>query len=150
MANKAIQKRILSGKQAILKQLKKTPIVQLASSKAGIGRATYYRWRIKDEEFAKKADASISRGRLFINDMAESKLLNAIQDQNMTGIIFWLKHNHPVYTTRVEITQVDKEEKDQLKPEEEEKVKKALTLAGLLPKKIKKEVKNEKSEKPQL
>ncbi len=138
MTSKAIQIRIKSGKEAVLQQLEKTPIVQLASSKAGIGRATYYRWRKKDEEFTKKADEAIFRGRLFINDMAESKLLNAIQDQNMTGIIFWLKHNHPVYTTRVEITQTDKEEKDQLKPEEEVRVKKALALAGLIKKEVRK------------
>ena len=51
MANKAIQKRIKSEKETVLQQLEKTPIVQLASSKAGIGRATCYRWRKKDEDF---------------------------------------------------------------------------------------------------
>ena len=145
MANKAIIKRIETGRGAILKQLEKTPIVQLACRNAGVGRATYYRWRKKDDQFTQKADESIRKGRLFINDMAESKLLNAIQEQNMTGIIFWLKHNHPVYTTRVEITQKTDEDKDKLKPEEEARVKKALALAGL----IEKEVKKKKNEKTQ-
>lgn len=143
--DKSIQKRIGSNKESILQQLTQTPIVQVACSKAGIGRATYYRWRKDDEKFSKEADEAIAKGRLFINDLAESKLLAAIQDQNMTGIIFWLKHNHPVYTTRVEISQVDNEDKNQLKPEEEEKVKKALRLAGILLDKEKEE-KNEKTE----
>lgn len=131
MENK-IEKRISSNKEALIDHLKQTPIVQVACSKAGIGRATYYRWRKDDEEFSHQADDAINQGRLFINDLAESKLISAIQDQNMAGIFFWLKHNHPTYTTRVEITQADSEDKNHLKPEEEEKVKKALRLAGIL------------------
>lgn len=140
----SIQKRIGSNKETILKQLTQTPIIQVACSKAGVGRATYYRWKKDDEDFSQKADEAIIQGRLFINDLAESKLLAAIQDQNMTGIIFWLKHNHPAYTTRVEISQADNEDKNQLKPEEEAEVKKALRLAGILLDKDKEE-ENEKT-----
>jgi hypothetical protein len=32
-----------------------------------------------------------------MNDMAESQLLNAVRDGNMTGIIFWLKSRHKAY-----------------------------------------------------
>lgn len=130
--SKAIQRRIISNRLKVLEQLEQTPIVQVACSKSGIGRATYYRWRKEDEDFLKMADEAIAKGRLFVNDLAESKLLASIQDQNMTGIIFWLKHNHPSYTTRVEITQKDNKEKDTLTPEEETKVKKALKMAGIL------------------
>lgn len=129
---KAIQKRIRSNKGELLEQLEKTPIVQLACSKFGIGRATYYRWRLKDKTFAQKADEAIFKGRLFINDLAESKLLSAIQEQNMTGIIFWLKHNHPAYTTRLEISQAGNEQKEKLKPEEEKQIIRAIKMAGLL------------------
>lgn len=130
--SKAIQKRIKSNKEEVLDQLIKTPIVQIACSKAAIGRATYYRWRKKDRSFSQKADEAIFSGRLFINDLAESKLLSAIQDQNMTGIIFWLKHNHPSYTTRVEVAQVNQQGKEKLSPEEEKQITKAIKMAGLL------------------
>lgn len=132
-----------SNKEALLAQLKKTPIISLACSKAGVGRATYYRWKTENEDFSKHADQAIREGRLFINDLAESKLLASIQEQNMTGIIFWLKHNHPAYTTRVEISQADSVDKNQLNPEEEQKVKKALRLAGIL---VEKENNNEQKE----
>ena len=78
-------------KQALCEQLKKTPIVQLACEKVGVGRATYYRWRKEDEEFSRNADESLCEGVKLMNDMAESQLLSAIKNQNMTAIIFWLK-----------------------------------------------------------
>lgn len=128
----SISKRINKDKGLIIEQLKKLPIIQIACEKTGIGRASYYRWKEQDELFAKEANKAIILGREFINEMAESQLLTQIKEQNMTAIIFWLKHNHYIYTTRVEITQKNDEEKDQLKPEEEIKVKKALKMAGLL------------------
>jgi len=123
--DKTIEKRIKSNKKGLLEQLEKTPIVQLACSKIGIGRATYYRWRLNDKSFAQKADEAINKGRLLINDLAESKLLSAIQEQNMTGIIFWLKHNHPSYTNRVELT-TSKNEEEKLTPEQQKLIKRAL------------------------
>jgi ACT domain-containing protein len=128
---KAIQLRIGKNKELIIEKLKSLPIVQIACEKVGIGRATYYRWREEDPEFADAANKAIQEGRLFINDMAESQLLQAIKDQNMTGIIFWLKHNHAAYTTRVEITHPN-EDVNKLTPQEETKINKALYLAGLL------------------
>ena len=100
---KAIVVRIEKEKELLLGQLKKTPIVQIACEKTGIGRATYYRWRKEDSKFSNDADAAIFEGSLLVNDMAESQLFGAIREGNMTGIIFWLKHHHPAYETRVEI-----------------------------------------------
>jgi len=129
--SKAIQLRINKNKELIIEKLKSLPIVQIACEKAGIGRATYYRWRELDSDFVEATNKAINEGRLFINDMAESQLLSAIKDQNMTAIIFWLKHNHAAYTTRVEITHPDGDV-DKLTPKEEMKINKALFLAGLL------------------
>ena len=135
---KKIEKRINSNKNLLIEKLKKTPIVQIACKKAGVGRATYYRWRKKDEEFSKAADIALKEGSSLINDMAESQLLSAIRDQNMTAIIFWLKNHHQTYKTRVEISSVNKII-NKLKPEQERLVRRALELASLVPENEKKE-----------
>ncbi len=88
----------------LLMQLKKTPIVQVACEKTGISRATYYRWRKDDPEFADNADIAIDEGLNLINDMAESQLISAIKDRNLTGIIFWLKNHHKNYSPKLEVT----------------------------------------------
>jgi len=41
--DKTIEKRQSKNKEQLLEILKKTPIVQIACEKAGVGRATYYR-----------------------------------------------------------------------------------------------------------
>ena len=129
-----IQKRIDKTQELILEQLKKTPIVQVACEKVGIGRATYYRWRKENEVFAEQADISIAEGSLLVNDMAESQLMAAIRDKNLTAIIFWLKHHHPHYATKVEVTARLKTDNEALTPEQEALVTRALKLAALLPK----------------
>ena len=91
-------------KGLLLLQLKKTPIVQVACEKTGISRATYYRWRKDDTEFADNADIAIDEGLNLINDMAESQLISAIKDRNLTGIIFWLKNHHKNYSPKLEVT----------------------------------------------
>ncbi|MDD5145196.1 MAG: phBC6A51 family helix-turn-helix protein [Candidatus Pacebacteria bacterium] len=124
--SKAIEKRQQKEKQLLLEQLRKTPIIQIACEKAGIGRATYYRWRNEDKEFAQEADKALTEGSLLINDMAESQLLSSIKDKNMTAIIFWLKHHHKAYTDRLEISTVKQEEP--LTTEQEKLIQKALTI----------------------
>jgi len=128
----SIEKRQEKYKEQLLEQLKKTPVVHVACDKAGVGRATYYRWRKEDLEFAKKANEAMLEGSLLINDMAESQLISAIKDKNLGAITYWLKHHHPTYTTRVEIDAKLKMDKESLTSEQEALVKKALRLAGLL------------------
>lgn len=127
-----IEKRVAKDKQVILENLKQVPIIQVACQKSGIGRASYYRWRKGDKSFAKKADEAVHEGRLLINEMAESQLINSIKEQNMTGIIFWLKNNNPVYGDKVELTHKAKNKK--LTPDQEKLIDKALRLASLVPK----------------
>ena len=130
MTNKTIQTRVDKNKKLIIEKLKTLPVVQVVCQKTSISRATYYRWRKEDKDFALKTDESLLNGRLFINDMAESQLLSQIKDQNMTAIIFWLKHNHHVYGNRLEI--INNQEREVLNPQEIEMVKKALTLGSLI------------------
>lgn len=128
-----IEKRQQLEKDQMLEQLKKTPIVQAACGKVGIGRATYYRWRQEDKEFETKADEALAEGTAMVNDIAESQLMTAIKNQNLTAIIFWLKHHHPAYTTKLEVTARLKADNEILTPEQEALVTKALQLAALVP-----------------
>jgi len=128
--NRTIKLRQERNKELIIKKLKQTPIVQIACSKTGISRATYYRWRQKDKEFRKSADKAIFEGTLFINDLAESQLISSIKDKHMTGIIFWLKNHHKKYGDKVEVTAKLKGN-NKLTSEQKALIKQALNLASL-------------------
>lgn len=134
--DKTIQKRQSGDKKKIIEHLRKTPIVQIACEKSGVSRATYYRWRKDDIEFAKDTDKALSDGSLIVNDMAESQLMSAIRDKNMTAIIFWLKHHHSAYTTKIEVMTTAKHLDEELTPEQEGLIRKALEMASLIPAKV--------------
>ncbi len=131
--DKTIEKRQSKNKELLLELLRKAPIVQIACEKVGIGRATYYRWRKEDAEFVKLSDQALFDGNLLVNDMAESQLMSAIKDKNMTGIIFWLKHHHPAYATRVEVTTNNKNQDIELTDEQKALLNKALEMVALAP-----------------
>lgn len=127
---KDIQDRTAQNRQLMLEQLKKTPVVQICCEKLGVSRSTYYRWRDEDAEFAKQADAALAEGVALVNDMAESQLLSAIRDRNISAIFYWLNHRHSAYSNKLELT--TKVEKEALTAEQEELIKKALEHASLL------------------
>ena len=131
--NETVRMRIKKDKELMVSQLAKTPIIQLSCQKTGIGRATFYRWKKDDKRFAKAADIAIREGSLLVNDMAESQLLSAIADKNMTAIIFWLKHHHPTYETRVEIKQALANPEEELTKEQKMIIEKALKLTDKKP-----------------
>lgn len=87
-------------KSALLEELAKCPIVQVACERTSIGRATYYKWRENDVEFRRMSGKAIDEGEKFINDIAESQLIRKIKEGNMTSIIYWLKNNHKKYSER--------------------------------------------------
>lgn len=125
-----IAKRMAREKAALIEQLRKIPIVQVACEKVTVSRATYYNWRRDDPEFARMTDEAIGDGTGFVNDMAESQLLSAIRDGNLGAITYWLKHRHSAYSNRLELTAKVKTETDSLTPEQEVAVRKALNLAA--------------------
>jgi predicted DNA binding protein len=139
--------RQLKTKERIIENLKKAPIIQIACERAGIGRATYYRWRQTDRIFAQQADEALLEGSLLVNDLAESQLISAIREQNLGAIVFWLKHHHPNYTTKLEVTARLKSENEALTPKQEALVEKALKLAALIPS-LKEEKENDSDAKP--
>lgn len=114
-------------KAELIKQLKKTPIVEVACKKLGIGRATYYRWKKDDPKFAEEAEFALDEGSQLVNDMAESQLINAIKEGNMTGIIFWLKNHHKQYSPKLEVT--TKNGDVPLTEEQKELIRKSLAMA---------------------
>ena len=118
-------------KKKILAQLAKTPIVEAACKQIDLPRSTYYRWRKEDEAFAEACDETIELSVGRINDLAESQLINAIKDRNMSAITFWLKHHHKSYETRVRLDAHVEHEVQELTPEQEQLISRALALAGL-------------------
>lgn len=115
-------------KKLIIEQLKKTPIIEVACQKAGVARATFYRWKAQDPEFARQADEALSEGLLLMNDLAESQLLSAIRDKNLGALTFWLKHRHEAYRNKVEISGRFKHSYEELSEEDKQLVREALKL----------------------
>lgn len=121
-----------SDKKKLLAKLSKMPIVEAACKQMGLPRATYYRWRKDDEAFAEACDEAIEQSGSMVSDLAESQLINAIKNQSMTAIMFWLKHHHRAYRTRVEVDARIEAIQQELTPEQVETVSQALRLAGLI------------------
>lgn len=126
----AIEIRQRKQKEELFRVLAQTPIIQTACAKTGVARATFYRWRQDDPEFSKNVDKAMFEGSLLINDMAESQLIAAVRDRNLTAITYWLKHHHDAYKTKIEIEgRIDSTY--ELSKEQENLVKRALRLANL-------------------
>lgn len=61
MESNRLQSRIKQEKQILLEHLEKTPIVQIACEKSGVGRSTYYRWMQADKVFSRQAREALSK-----------------------------------------------------------------------------------------
>ena len=127
MENKIIQRQ-KKEKDLIIENLKKIPIIEVACNKSGIGRTSFYRWRKEDVEFGRLVDEAIDEGVKFINDMAESQLLTAIKDGNISAIFYWLNHRHNSYGNKIEITTNNRLKDEPLTDEQKEAMKVALGL----------------------
>src|SRR3989344_4608428 len=128
--NQTIEKRQTKLKEALISTLKEMPIIEVAVKRIGIGRDTYYRWKAQDTDFLKKSQEAMLQGIEFINDLSESQIIALIKDKKMSSIKFWLKHNHPKYKERIEIT-TNFQPQEELDPEQAEIVKEALRLSSL-------------------
>ena len=123
--------RTARDKAALIEQLRKTPVIQIACEKAGVSRMTFYRWRKDDSAFAEAADEALTEGKSLVNDLAESQLLSALKSGDPWSIQYWLRHHHAEYSNKLEITA--KSSSETLTPEQQEQLNRALALAGVLP-----------------
>lgn len=121
-----------ASKERLVDQLRDMPIVEVACRRAGIGRATYYRWLKKDPEFAAQCREALEQSTAAVSDIAEAKLINAIQAGNMTAISFWLRSRHGAYQARVNVQGTINHRSEVLTTEQSKIVQRALSLADLI------------------
>lgn len=120
------------AKTQLVEQLQNMPIVEIACKRAGVPRATYYRWLKKDPDFAAKCMESLEQSTGAVNDIAEAKLISAIQEGNMTAISFWLRNRHKAYRNRVNVEGTIHHQADALSKEQNDLIERALRFAGLI------------------
>lgn len=84
-------------RQQFLDELQRVPVVQIACERCGISRQTAYRWRNEDVWFKRDWDIALEEGEAFINDMAESQLLQLVKDKQFGAIRYWLSCRHPKF-----------------------------------------------------
>ena len=87
-------------KKKILAELASTPIVEIACKKAGIHRSTFYRWCEQDHLFRDNAEQIRLESIWAVNDLAESKIIARVKNDDYKATTFWLKHNHHHYYQR--------------------------------------------------
>ena len=93
-----VEKRVKLQKQLLLEQLVKMPILEAVCKKVEVSRATVYRWRDEDSEFAKAYDKAMEAGTDVLDDVAESKLLELINRADPGAVFFYLKYRHHRYS----------------------------------------------------
>lgn len=84
-------------KQKLLEQLQQMPNVQVACTRVGVPRSTYYRWYKEDPVFATQATEALAQGVDVVNDVAESKVISGINRDEQRYVFYWLTNRHPAY-----------------------------------------------------
>ena len=95
MAPKA--RKLARDKDKVLEALAKAGNVRLACQSAGISRMTLYRWRVEDEPFDLACEEALRLGKEEMNDLAQSRLLQAIERGELKAVTYQLSRRHPDY-----------------------------------------------------
>lgn len=130
MKSKTIVKRQQKDKEAVIENLKRMPIIEIACNKSGVSRASFYRWKEQDSAFSQAVDKAHEEGEALIRDVAVSKIIKGINEDNLTAAMYWLNHRDPRFSNKVEISTTTKPQ-ESLSKEQEDAVNKALALTGL-------------------
>lgn len=96
--------RQIKLKAALLEQLKRLPIREVAYEKVGVSRMTCNRWRKTSKKFADEMDAAITTGREFICDLAESQLITLMRQGEFKAVRLFLQYNSPRYANKLELS----------------------------------------------
>jgi len=91
------KKEIEIFQKKILDELLVNPIISIACKKAGVSKATFYRWQKIFPKFSNQCSLSRMMGIDNINDLAESSLIKNIREGDFKSTKFWLETNHPAY-----------------------------------------------------
>lgn len=83
--------------KTFLEELSKAPIIAGACNKIGLSRQTIYRWMEFDLKFKKQVEEAIKNGTHSINDLAESKLIIKIKQEDFKAIKYWLDNHKKEY-----------------------------------------------------
>ncbi len=84
-------------KSQILELIERVPIDAHVCKQVGISRSTLYRWLEQDPFFQQDFTDNKKISVASVSDIAESKLIQMINDGNLTAIIFWLKYHRSAY-----------------------------------------------------
>lgn len=84
-------------KKKFLEELEQTPFPSIACKRAGISKATIYRWRSEDADFKKAMGYAIASGRETITESAEAHTVMLIKKGDMRAIKLWLENNADKY-----------------------------------------------------
>lgn len=107
MANKKEPLREATGskelKQKIVQALREIPIITYVCQKTGVPKPTYYKWRKIDKAFYQASEDAIRTGKININDVAKSQLINHIKNGDYRSISFWLKHNDTDFNPKMTV-----------------------------------------------
>jgi hypothetical protein len=72
---------------------------------------------------------AIAEGESFVTDMSETQLIALVKDKHFPAISMWLRHHHPKYKDKVEVTGRFIHERREQTEEDKELIKEALRLA---------------------
>ncbi len=128
---KTIEVRQDKLKTVFLEQLKRTPTIETACQKVGVGRATVYRWINSNKQFKKKVEEALTEGRTFMSDVAESQLFSLIGDKKIEAIRLFLSTHNPRYNNKLELSGTVATKVTPLTKEQKQLIKRALQLSSL-------------------
>jgi hypothetical protein len=90
-------RKTLSLKKRIYEELAHIPNISIVCKKVGITRQTFYRWRKEDRDFHRETEEYFNLGVDSVSDLAESKLIEKINQGDMKAITHWLDNNSRRY-----------------------------------------------------
>jgi len=115
-------------RKIIITELEKNGLVSYACRKAGIARATYYRWIKENKKFSKIAKKALDNGTLEINDLGRGQLILMMKNGSFSAIKYWLSHRDLAFSEknqfikRLERFKIDNQKTDKSKLSAKESV----------------------------